>query len=58
MAKPVTFDKQRLLRWNEHYDRMLEDLRRNEPDLPQASEMMRRLVLRAHDKLPAAKRRK
>jgi hypothetical protein len=36
----------------------LDDLRRHEPDIPSRSEMVRRLIARAADRLPAAKERK
>lgn len=39
------------IRLNDEEIQMLDDIRREEPDLPVRSEMVRRLIDRAHDKV-------
>ena len=57
-TKPKVQTRNFTMRSNDEFEAMMDDLRRNEPDLPPASDMVRRLVTRAHEKLPAAKKRR
>lgn len=57
-TKPKTMTRQFPMRVDELFEQKLDDLRRHEPDVPHRSVMLRRLVDRAHEKLPGAKKRK
>lgn len=46
------------VRLNDEEISMLDDIRRYEPDIPTRSEMLRRLIWRESDRMPAAKRGK
>lgn len=45
------------MRISEELRRLLDELRKNESDLPSRSEMVRRLILRAEEQLKKGKRR-
>ena len=58
-TKPKTMTRRLAPMWvPDDFEEKLDELRRHEPDLPPKSEMMRRLVDRAHEKLPGARKRK
>ena len=57
-TKPITQDKQFPMRVDDEFLRMLDDLRRNEADVPPRSQMVKRLVDRAYEGLTPAKRKK
>lgn len=49
MLRPMTQDTFLHMRIAEEVKLMLDDLRKGEPDLPSRSEMVRRLIERAHE---------